>query len=306
MENGQFRGLVRELCARVAGEIVPGASLARFTSLRVGGRADLLICPASLPDLLEAVRFLHRRKVPYLLLGRGSNLLVREGGVDGVVLRVGRGCRELRVQGNRLLAGAGTPLAQLAWVAARHGLAGLEFAVGIPGSVGGAVAMNAGAHGGCVADVLEAAHLVGPGGEVNRVPAAELDLGYRTSRVLREKQAVVAAEFRLVPGEPGAIRRRMLANLEARNATQPLAWPSAGSVFRNPPGAYAARLIEAAGLKGFTVGGAQVSEIHANFIVNRGGATAGDVLAVIEAVRARVREQHGVELELEIQVVGRP
>jgi UDP-N-acetylmuramate dehydrogenase len=239
-----------------------------------------------------------------LVIGKGSNLLVSDQGFPGVVLRLGRSFRWAARGGDRLTAGAAMPLPALAGVALQHALAGLEFGVAIPASLGGSVRMNAGAHGHSLDEVVESVELFGlDDGGPRIIPAEDAGFRYRGSALGRDG-VVIGATVRLRPGERTEIRQHMDEAREWRRATQPLAEPNCGSVFKNPPGDHAARLIEAAGAKGLSVGGARVSEKHANFIVAGPGATASDVYRLIESLRERVSDRFGIDLEPEVHVVG--
>ncbi len=259
--------------------------------------------PASEADLSSVRSECLVRGVPFFVLGRGSNLLVRDGGIRGVVVRLSQPAfSRIEFTGWEVIAGAGAKLKDLANEARRHGLAGFEFMHGIPGSVGGALRMNAGAHGGWTFDTVQRVRIMDVRGRLAEYPAADVPAHYRGCPFLRNNLAL-AAVFRGQPDDEAAIRTRMdLAN-EKRWASQP-AQASAGCIFKNPPAAPAGRLVDEAGLKGLRLGGAMVSDVHANFIVNTGGATARDVLELIERVRQRVRARHGVELATEVEVVG--
>jgi UDP-N-acetylmuramate dehydrogenase len=277
--------------------------LAPLTSFRLGGPAAAYVEAESGEDLQAVGRAL-REGVPLLVIGKGSNLLVSDGGFPGVVLRLGRSFRWTARDGDRLTAGAAMPLPALAGVALQHSLAGLEFGVAIPASLGGSVRMNAGAHGHSLDEVVESVelfHLDDGGPRVIR--AQDAGFRYRDS-TLAEDGVVIGATVRLRPGERAEIRRHMDEAREWRKATQPLAEPNCGSVFKNPPGDHAARLIEAAGAKGLSAGGARVSDKHANFIVAGPGATAADVYRLIESLRERVSDRFGIELEPEVHLVG--
>ncbi len=293
-------------------EVMESVPLARYTTLRVGGPADVLAFPTRTERLVALVRDAVAEGVPVTVLGGGSNVLVLDGGVRGLVV-INR-CRGTRVfvgdDGEpRVWAEAGASLAGLARALIREGLDGLTWAVNIPGTVGGAVVGNAGAHGGCIADVLERVTLLYADGQVKDVSAEDLGLGYRASRLKEARLTgemfplVLGATFRLTRGDPARLRQRADEYVAYRRQTQPVE-ASAGSIFRNPPGDYAGRLIEAAGLKGARVGDAMISPLHGNFIVNLGRARAQDVIALIALARQRVRERFGVDLELEILIIG--
>ncbi|HVA89829.1 MAG TPA: UDP-N-acetylmuramate dehydrogenase [Chloroflexota bacterium] len=298
---------LRDRLAATAGleRVAVGASLAPHTTWRVGGAADLLCVATEVEGLIAAARAARELAVPWRVLGRGSNVLVRDGGVAGLVIL--NRTSELRIEPPAVTADAGLLLSTLARRTASAGMAGLEWSAGIPGSVGGAVVSNAGAHGGAIADTLRRALLLDSQAETSWVEAPSLKLAYRHSR-LREGDApeeiVLRADFTLLLDDPAQLRVRMEEQKRQRKATQPTSQASAGSVFKNPPGDSAARLIDQAGLKGTWIGGAQVSSLHANFMVTKEGARAADVLALIALVRERVQARFGVSLVLEVQPIG--
>lgn len=282
--------------------MVADEPLSRHTTWRVGGPADLFLVPADREDLLTALRLLRDRKIPWIVIGAGSNLLVRDGGYRGAVIHTGslRGVAfstgtEVRVEG-------GVPLTGLIRRAAARGLGGLEALAGIPGTLGGAIAMNAGAGGQKMADSVASVTVAGAEGEL-ALSADALGFGYRSAN-LPAQQVVVEARLRFLPEEPTALEETIRRGLLHRRQAQGVGAPNAGSVFKNPPGASAWRLIARAGLSGASVGGVAVSEKHANFIVNRGGATAGDILALIARIKDAVLQQSGIELETEVRLVG--
>ncbi len=284
------------------GRVQAAAALAPVTWFRVGGPAEWLVRPADLDDLLLLLRDLPD-SIPLTVIGAASNLIVRDGGVRGVVLRLaGRAFGTIEPDGEGILAGAGALDATVAEHAAAAGLAGLEFLCGIPGTIGGAVAMNAGAYGAEVKDVLDWAEVATPAGLL-RLPAADFAFTYRKA-TLPPRGVVVRARFRARPGETAAIAARMAEIRAAREATQPVRARTGGSTFKNPPGARAWQLVDQAGCRGLARGGAQVSEKHANFLLNTGGATAADIEELGEEVRARVRASSGVTLEWEIKRIG--
>jgi UDP-N-acetylmuramate dehydrogenase len=298
-------GRLADRLAGVAGlRLAAGEPLARHTTFRIGGPADLLLEAGSEAAVVAAVRAAGELAVPLEPLGLGSNLLVPDEGFRGAVLKLAGELRRVRIRGPRVSAGGGAPLAQVARRAAKAGLAGLEALSGFPSTVGGGVFMNAGCYGTEIRDVLRSARLVERDGARRRVSPEELEPGYRSTNLARSRAIVVRALFELRPGDPAAL----LARIDELNARRWSALPSgvanAGSVFRNPPGDYAGRLLEAAGLKGRRQGGAAVSERHANVIVNLGGATAADVLALMRAGRDAVAARFGVELEPELVLLG--
>ena len=278
--------------------------LAPLTSFRIGGPAALYLEPQSTDDLVAVGHAVRESGLPFVVLGKGSNVLVADDGFPGLVLRLGKGFRWTARAGNRLTAGGAMPLPALSGVALAHTLAGLEFGVAIPASLGGAVRMNAGAHGHSLDEVVEQVELFSlRSGSPRTVPAGEAGFRYRGS-ALPEDAVVVAATVSLRAGERADIRRLMEEARAWRRATQPLAEPNCGSVFKNPPGGHAARMIEDLGLKGTAVGGATVSAKHANFIVTSPGARATDVVELIRLIQRRVGERHGTTLEPEVHLVG--
>jgi UDP-N-acetylmuramate dehydrogenase len=298
-------GSAERILREVAGDRVRRAfPLAPLTSFRLGGPAALYLEAQSQEDLSAVARSVRETELPFLVIGKGSNLLVSDRGFPGVVVRLGRGFRWAARDGDRISAGGSMPLPALAGVALSHSLAGLEFGVAIPASLGGSVRMNAGAHGHSLDEVLESTEVfLVDEDRIRVVPAEEAGFRYRDS-ALPERSIVVGATVHLRPGDPAEIRAHMDEAREWRRATQPLAEPNCGSVFKNPPDDHAARLVEAAGAKGLAVGNARVSEKHSNFIVARPGATARDVRLLIELVGDRVRERFGVTLEPEVHLVG--
>jgi UDP-N-acetylmuramate dehydrogenase len=278
--------------------------MAPLTTFRIGGPAALYLEPESEADLQAASQALADSGLPHVVIGKGSNVLVSDRGFDGLVIRLGRAFRWAARDGDRLAAGGAMPLPALAGVALRHGLAGLEFGVAIPATLGGSVKMNAGAHGSEIADVvvdIEVFRLAEGG--TQRIPAADAGFSYRRS-ALPSDAVVTAATAELRAGQAEAIRAAMDEARAWRRRTQPLAEPNCGSVFKNPEGGHAAELIERSGLKGARVGGAQISTKHANFIVAGEGATADDVRSLIDLVRREVESRAGVTLEPEVQLIG--
>lgn len=276
--------------------------LARHTSFRIGGPADLFVLVQSTRDLGRALRFASERNLPVHLLGGGTNILVADEGLRGLVCKLDGEFKEVVWEGPRVTAGAAVSMVGLARRATDLGFSGLEFAGGIPGTLGGAVVMNAGTYLGCLADVLHRVWLMDGDGHLEERGKEAMGFGYRTSVLQRQPRYVCKAEMELTPGDAPTLTATVKEHLERRAATQPLSYPNAGSVFKNPPGDYAGRLIEAVGAKGWRQGGAMVSPLHANFIVNTGNATARDVLGLMDRVRTAVRERFGVELEPEIKI----
>jgi UDP-N-acetylmuramate dehydrogenase len=287
--------------------------LARFTTMRVGGPADLFATAHNAFELRGLVRYARARELPHLILGRGSDVVIADAGVRGLVIQVR--AEGSRVEGERYIAESGVQMARAATDAQRAGLTGLEFGLAIPGTVGGAVWANAGAHESDVAAILETARVVAADGSEAVLPVDALAFGYRDSRFKHAApgasgasgavaELILEATFRLAPADPDTIKARLDDIRRWRQAHQPIGLPSAGSVFRNPPGDSAGRLIDAAGLKGLRVGGAAVSEKHANFIVNDQKGSAADVRRLAERVRDEVEQRHGITLEFEIEFLG--
>jgi UDP-N-acetylmuramate dehydrogenase len=278
-------------------------TMAGHTSLRIGGPVSCLLRPLDLAGLQTAVQVLNQNHYPYFILGRGTNLLVRDAGMRAVAISLEEGFSQMECLDGRVRAGAGLRLTRLLRFCLQQSLSGLEFIAGIPGSVGGALRMNAGTRAGEMADVCDAVQLVLSDGALLRLGRAKLLFSYRRLE-LPPAAVVVEAEFLLTPGSREQIRQRIRTLLKARKEKQPWRLPSAGSVFRNPPGDFAGRLIEAVGLKGVRIGDAQISPKHANFIVNRGQARFKDILALIHLAQEKVAREFGVHLELEIEIVG--
>lgn len=274
------------------------------TTFRAGGPADYYVEPENREELASVLALCRNRQMPYYILGNGSNLLVGDRGYPGVMVSMGKGWSGITVEGDRIRAGAGALLSAVARAALKQGLDGLAFAAGIPGTVGGAVVMNAGAYGSEMAGILAGATVLAPDGQVLVLPVEELELGYRRSCIPDKGYVVLEAEFALQPGDPAEIQALMEDLAARRRAKQPLEYPSAGSTFKRPEGYFAGKLIQEAGLKGFSVGDAQVSEKHCGFVINRGQATAADIRKLCSLVQERVKADSGVELELEVKVLG--
>lgn len=284
--------------------LIEKAPLSDYTTFRVGGPAEILAKPQTEEALCSLLDWVKSEAVPFLLIGNGSNLLVRDGGFDGLVIHIGNALGDVRMEGNCLIAQAGALLSKVATVAADNSLAGMAFAHGIPGSLGGAVYMNAGAYGGEMSQIIEWVRVWTPDG-VKKWNVDEMGFGYRHSRLMEENAVVLAACLKLQVGEREAIRSQMKELMQQRKSKQPLEYPSAGSFFKRPQGHFAGALIENAGLKGFTIGGAQISEKHAGFLINHNHATAADVLNVMRAVQEKVFEETGVQMENEVRIVGK-
>lgn len=297
-KNEWFRKLGEQV------EILVAEPMKNHTTFRIGGPADALALPKTPEEVAEVVRFCHEHAQPYYVLGNGSNLLVSDEGYRGLVLQLYRNFNDIQVNGETITVQSGAMLAAVARTAYQTGLTGLEFASGIPGPIGGAVVMNAGAYGGEMKNVLKEVTVLTKEGEVLVIPAKALELGYRTSVIPKNGWIVLGAVLQLKKGDQEQILARMEELKEQRITKQPLDLPSAGSTFKRPEGYFAGKLIMDAGLRGFTVGGAQVSEKHCGFVVNRGNATAADVWELICEVKRRVKEMTGVELEPEVKLLG--
>lgn len=301
------RQLYEALCSAVQtkDKVRQEEPMKNHTTFRIGGPARFFVSPGNSRELAAVLAVCREAGCAWFILGNGSNLLVSDSGFDGVVIQIGKGFDQIRVQGSQVYAGAGALLSQIARRAAEAELTGLEFAAGIPGTLGGAAVMNAGAYGSEMKDVLSFVRVLTEDGEEADIPAQELELGYRTSCIPKRGYVALGAQFDLQPGSREAIFARMEELAAARRSKQPLEYPSAGSTFKRPQGYFAGKLIQDAGLKGFQVGGAQVSEKHSGFVINRGGAAASDVMELCRQVSETVKEQFGVELEMEVKTLGK-
>lgn len=278
--------------------------MSAHTTFRIGGPADVFVEPDSEERLCQVVALCRNAGVPFVCVGNGSNLLVSDDGFRGVVVSTRRGMEQLEINDDLVKAGAGVLLGKLASECCRAGLGGLEFAGGIPGTVGGAVVMNAGAYGGEMKQVLIRVHVLMPDGSLVWISVEEMELGYRTSCIPSCGGIVTAAEFKLYPKDSVQIKGEMDELGRRRREKQPIELPSAGSTFKRPAGYFAGKLIQDAGLAGFRVGGAEVSSKHCGFVVNRGGATAADVLSLCRQVESEVYRRFGVSLEMEVKTLG--
>ena len=292
------------LC-RIAGKdaVFRNEPMSRHTTFRTGGPAQLLVTP-DMETLPEVVAFCRQGQLPFLVIGNGSNLLCGDGGVDGVVIEIGKRMAEISVDGTRITAQAGALLSAIAFRAASESLTGFEFAAGIPGSIGGAVVMNAGAYGGETKDCLESATVVTRDGEVKTYTNADLHFSYRHSLLQENDEIVIEATFALKAGDKATILDQMNYLNALRSYKQPLEYPSCGSVFKRPTGHFVGPMIIKAGLQGKQIGGAQVSTKHAGFIVNKGGATATDYLNLIHYIQKTIKEKDGIALQTEVRIIG--
>ncbi|WP_342430514.1 UDP-N-acetylmuramate dehydrogenase [Neobacillus sp. FSL H8-0543] len=299
-------GLLNELEELNIGKVKRNELLSQHTTMKIGGPADLFIEPSSVENIRKVIGFINKHQLPWRAIGRGSNLLVSDKGIEGAVIKLGAGLSNLTIEGTKITVGAGHSLISLSTMISKKGLSGLEFASGIPGSVGGAVYMNAGAHGSDISKILTKAHILFADGTIEWLSNVEMEFSYRTSVLQKKRPGIVLeAEFDLTEGDKASIVAQMLKNKDYRKETQPWNFPCAGSIFRNPLPNYAGKLIEEAGLKGFSIGGAKISEMHGNFIVNAGNATAKDVLDLIQYIKEKIDQLYSINIETEVEIIGR-
>ncbi|NLC65901.1 MAG: UDP-N-acetylmuramate dehydrogenase [Clostridium sp.] len=284
-------------------EILLDEPMRDHTYFKIGGNADIFITPKSIKKLIKVIKALSEKQVPVFFIGNGSNLLVKDGGIRGIVIKSEK-MNKIEINGNKIIAECGAMLSDISDAAYDASLTGFEFACGIPGTLGGAVFMNAGAYDGEMSFVLESVRVLTPELEVKTLHRDELDLGYRSSAVKKHNYIVLDALMNLVPGDKKVIKEKINDLTKRREDKQPLEFPSAGSTFKRPTGYYAGKLIQDAGLKGFKMGGAQVSEKHSGFVINRNGAKAKDVLDLIEHIQRTVYVKYEVELNTEVLIVG--
>lgn len=297
--------MIEKLKAIVGGaNVLSEEPMKKHTTFRIGGPAKYYVTPMDCEQIRQILALCQRENVPYFVLGNGSNLLVSDAGYDGVVIQIYKNMNQIQIKGDTITAQAGILLSQVAKKALENSLTGFEFASGIPGTLGGAVVMNAGAYGGELKDVLVSATVLTLDGEIKKISLEALKLGYRTSIVKEEGYIVLEAELKLTAGEKEAIQKRMDELKVQRVEKQPLEFPSAGSTFKRPVGYFAGKLIQDAGLRGYQVGGAQVAEKHCGFVINRGNAAAADVVQLIRDVQKAVCDKYQVSLETEIKFLG--
>lgn len=276
-----------------------------FTSFKIGGPADVFVEPKDIKELVEVVKFLRNNNYYYYVIGNGTNVLISDKGVRGCVIHIGKNLSKIKVTDTKIEAEAGTLLSEIAQVALKNKLTGFEQLSGIPGSIGGAVAMNAGAYGREMKDIVSSVNAIGDSGRVIKLSNSALDFGYRKSAILEKGYIITSVVLNLEPGDKKVIQENMDKYMTLRRAKQPLEFPSAGSTFKRPEGAYASLLIQDSNLKGEKIGGAEVSEKHAGFIINTGNATASDVFKLMEKVRSSVKTYFNVDLEPEIKMWGK-
>ena len=309
ISNGKGNSVNQEFyekLSKITGEeqILLQEPMKKHTTFRIGGPADYLVLPQTVEEIADIVKLCRQEEMPWYIMGNGSNLLVADAGVRGVVIQLLRNFNQIQVEGSQIRIQAGAQNAAVARQALEASLTGFEFAAGIPGTIGGAVVMNAGAYGGEMKDILKEVTVLDQEGMIQRIPEEELELGYRTSIIAKKGYLVLEALIELKPGDPQEIRAVMDELKEKRVTKQPLEYPSAGSTFKRPEGYFAGKLIMDAGLRGFTVGGAQISEKHCGFVINKGGATAKDVTDLMEETKKVVMEKFGVALEPEVKRLG--
>ena len=297
--------LYNRLCTITKQEnVMKDEPMKKHTTFRIGGPADVFVMPRTIEEVSKALEICRQEQLPYFILGNGSNLLVSDQGYRGVIIQLDRNMEEITVDGTEIRAAAGALLSSIAVAARRASLAGFEFAGGIPGTLGGAVVMNAGAYGGEMKDVLKEVTVMTGNGEIRVIPASELEMGYRTSIIKKAGYLVLGATISLKEGNLEEIKALTRELSEKRTSKQPLEFPSAGSTFKRPEGYFAGKLIMDSGLRGYQIGGARVSDKHCGFVINAGDATAQDVVALIDHVTEVVREKYGVTLEPEVKFLG--
>ncbi len=284
-------------------EVKINALMKEHINFEVGGPADILLIPSKVEQIIESIKICKENNIPYFVMGNGSNLLVKDGGIRGVVIKL-TGLTNLEVNKEEIKADCGVMLKELSDKALENSLTGLEFACGIPGSVGGAVFMNAGAYNGEIKNVIKEAEVITSSGEIVTLSKDELELGYRTSKVMKDNSIVINATFKLEKGNKEEIKETIDDLTQKREEKQPLEYPSAGSTFKRPEGYFAGKLIQDSGLKGYSIGGAAVSSKHSGFVINKGNATAKDILDLIAYIQEEVKKQFGVELHTEVRIIG--
>ena len=297
----KFEGLFKEFYK--SENVIVDAEMKNYVHFRVGGPADILLIPENKDQVVKTIEICKNNNIPYFVVGNGSNLLVRDGGIKGVVIKFNE-VKNITVQGEVIEAECGAMLKDVSNEALKSSLAGFEFACGIPGTIGGAVFMNAGAYDGEIAHVIESAEVIDNNGEIKVLSKDELELGYRSSVVMKKNYIVLSARFKLKHGEVRKIKEIVEDLTNKRESKQPLEYPSAGSTFKRPVGYYAGKLIQDAGLKGYVIGGAAVSEKHSGFVINKSNATAKDILDLIAHIQNEVKDKFDVELHPEVRIIG--
>lgn len=299
-----MKNLSEEIAKTTGSTVLTDEPLSKYTTYKIGGPADILVMPNSPEDLIRSLQIINKENIPLFVMGKGSNLLISDNGIRGAVIRIAGTLNEITFNNNIVKAGSGTYLKTLILACAENGLSGMEFFIGIPATIGGAVAMNAGAWSASLSHLIKNITAVSKQGKTKKFSKHECNFVYRGSDFLTNGMIITEVELELKKDDPQLISSRQEKLLEMKASSQPVGYPSAGCVFKNPQGNSAGKLIEDAGLKGEKIGGAQVSEIHANFIINAGGATAKDVMSLINRIKGIVFEKFNIELELEIQTLG--
>ncbi|WP_026894602.1 UDP-N-acetylmuramate dehydrogenase [Clostridiisalibacter paucivorans] len=284
--------------------VLSNEPMKRHTYFKIGGPADILVLPKTVDEIIFILDICKENGIDYFIMGNGTNLLVTDKGIRGIVVKIGENFNDIKINGNKIVAQGGSLLSQISKIALNHGLTGMEFASGIPGSIGGAVTMNAGAYGPEMKDIVTKVKCIDSRGRIKTYSNEDMEFGYRYSRVVKDNLIVVEVEMELNKGEYGLIKVQMDDLTKKRTSKQPLNMPSAGSTFKRPEGDYASRLIDAAGLKGVRFGDAQVSDKHCGFVVNCGNATAEDVLRLIKFVQKTIKDKFDIKLEPEIKIIG--
>lgn len=296
---------VGEMISHNGLKVLFGESMSKHTSFKIGGNADIFIYVNTINELFDIIKTLNEHNVPFFIIGNGSNLLVSDLGINGAVIKLDGEFKNIRLMDENIIeCGAAVSLAKLCIFAQKNSLSGLEFAYGIPGTVGGAIFMNAGAYGGEIKDVIISAENISETGEEHFIEAPDMDLSYRHSIYQNSKDIIISAKFKLEKCDPSLIQEKMNDFMSRRKEKQPLEYPNAGSIFKRPVGNYAGTLIQSCGLKGKCIGGAMVSTKHAGFIINTGDASCKDVINLINYIKAVVLEQTGVTLECEVRTIG--
>ncbi len=296
---------IRELKKIIKGEVLEDFPLANITSFEVGGEADIFIFPQDEEDIINLIDFAKSLQIPLTFIGRGTNLLVRDRGIRGIVVSLKKGLKDFRFEGKSVIVGAGVSMPFFSKLLMEHGISGFEFAWGIPGTIGGATVMNAGAFGATISDYIEEVITITYDGKKNRYSKEELEFSYRDSILRRKKEIVLSVRFSVrEKGDPNLIFEKMKEISRIRRETQPIGAKTAGSIFKNPKGYYAGKLIEDAGLKGIKMGGARVSWVHANFIENTGNASAKDIEELILYIKKVIKEKTGITLLEEVEIIG--
>ena len=296
-----FEGLFKEFYK--SENVILNAEMKNYVHFKVGGPADILLIPENKEQVIKSIQICKENNIPYFVVGNGSNLLVKDGGIKGVVIKLNE-VKNINVMGETIEAECGAMLKDVSAKALKESLTGFEFACGIPGTIGGAVFMNAGAYDGEISQVIESAEVIDNNGEIKVLSSEELELGYRTSIVMKKNYIVLSARFKLKHGEVRKIKEIVEELTSKRESKQPLEYPSAGSTFKRPVGYYAGKLIQDAGLKGYSIGGAAVSEKHSGFVINKNNATAKDILDLIRHIQNVVKEKFGVDLHPEVRIIG--